>query len=59
MIRKILSYIFIFPAELLFLIGEKVRGERVVWRFTDAVEFCSATCTKCGHKGKLDRLIKK
>lgn len=54
--RKALSYILTVPACLLFYAAEKVRGEKIAWRYREVIEKTEFTCTACGHKGKLEAL---
>lgn len=51
--RKKLAYIFTVPASLLFLIAEKIRGEKIGWRVREVIGDKSITCSKCGHRGKI------
>lgn len=51
--KKLLSYIFTVPACTLFLIAEKIRGEKLSWRWEEAIKEMKVTCSKCKHRGYL------
>ena len=51
--KKIITYIFTVPACILFYIAEKIRGEKISWRFEEALFSLDMNCSKCGHKGKI------
>ena len=48
--RTTISYIFTIPASALFYIAEKIRGEKIAWRYKEVMGNTEMTCTKCGHK---------
>ena len=50
--KKIISYIFTIPASTLFYIAEVVRGEKITWRYKEAINSTKFKCKKCGHSGK-------
>lgn len=51
-IKIALSYVFTIPASALFFIAEKIRGEKVAWRYKEAINEIEFTCKECGHRGK-------
>lgn len=57
---KLISYIFTIPACILFYIAEKIRGEKIGWRYKEVFndKKIITKCSKCGHKGNLE-IIKK
>lgn len=51
--RKKLSYILTTPAFCLIWLAEKIRGEKIAWRFAEVFNDrkIETKCSMCGHKG--------
>lgn len=63
-LRKFMAYIFTIPAFCLFWIAEQIMQEKIIPNINknEIHDFLSkkttVTCSKCGHKGSLYKLIK-